>query len=105
MFDFNLISLFRKAATWILHGLSVLFANRAGTWVAAAMSWLGITFGSVTYLLDPLINQVQGILGDADSVAMGWLGYLKVDIAMTMILSAVTIRYGFNATKLFIKRA
>lgn len=104
MVDLNFLALAKKAITWLLHGLSTLFANRLGTWIAAAMSWMGLSWGSTSYVLNPLFGQIESLFGDANAVAMGWLGFLKVDIALTMILSAVAVRFSFQTMRTFLQK-
>lgn len=105
MIDSTLLKLMKKAVTWMLYGLSQLFSNRLGTWIAAAMSWLGLSWGSTSYILEPLFNQIESLFSDANGVALGWMGYLKIDIAITMILSAVAVRFSFQAARAFLQKS
>lgn len=88
---------------WLLSGLGWLFRSQLGQFVVAAMAWLGISWATSEFLVEPFLEalemHVQGIGsgGEYAAAALAWFGVLRFDIACTMIASAVAIKYGVGA--------
>lgn len=104
---------YARAITWLLNGLRTLLASRYGAWIAGAAVWLGISLGSQTVIVGPVLDQVtayaqdlgQGSdLGTVAAAALAWVGVLKFDIFLTMVLSAIATKHSIGATKLFLQR-
>lgn len=97
---------------WIISGLMVVFKNRIGQIILAALVWAGLSYGATTIVVQPVIDQIWAYLDSLDTVggqfgafAVAALGILKVDVALTMIVSAVLIRVGVSAAKVHMMRA
>lgn len=90
----------------LLKGLANLFQSKLGSWIAGAMVFLGIGFATQQAVIEPAIDQVQGYIqsagSEAGAVAMQWFGFLNMDKAITMILSAYAARAAIRAAKVFL---
>lgn len=95
---------------WIVNAFRVLFASRLGAWVAGALAWLGLSFGVQKVAVEPAIEQLRGYMdslggsGELAADALAWAGVMNFDIAVTMLISAVAIRRGISAGRVFLKR-
>lgn len=77
--------------------MSRLVISRIGQWILTAMIFLGIKFTSQKLVVEPLISQIQSSVSGLGSYIVGWIAYLNVDIAITIILSAYASGYGTRA--------
>lgn len=95
---------------WLVNAFRTLFASRLGAWVAGALGWLGLSFGVQKVAVEPAIDQLRGYmdsLGGAGQVAadaVAWAGVMQFDIAVTMLISAIVIRRGISAGRVFLQR-
>lgn len=97
---------------WMLAGLSKLFNSKIATWAATIFAWLGLQVAFGTFAFEPLIDQVyafaQGI--DANNgnrfatAAMEWLGFLKFDKVLTMLISAHVIDFAAMSGRVFLRK-
>lgn len=95
---------------WIITALLTVFKSRIGQIIASALLWAGLTWGTQKVLTTPMISQLYGYLtalngigGQYGSVVLQGLGMLKIDIAMTMIVSAVATKAGLKAAHTFMQ--
>ncbi|MEO7702914.1 MAG: DUF2523 family protein [Opitutus sp.] len=94
----------------LLDALEWLFATRLGLWVVSAFAFLGISFGTQKFVVQPLLDELQTLAGgvssssDFGSMALSWLGLLNFDKALAMIISAVATKYAVSATRLFLQK-
>lgn len=93
----------------IMSGLAWLFKSQIGLFIMTALAWLGINFGTVKLVVEPAIELLQGYArsmgggsGDLGATAVQWLGVLQFDKALTMIISAVAIKHGVMAGRLYL---
>lgn len=94
----------RSAVGWLITAGSRLLSSRLGSWIAAAMVWLGISFAANEYAIEPILEELAGYMSAQSGVVLEWLGYLQVDQACTMILSAVATRYGMTSARVFLSK-
>ena len=100
---------------WIISGIASgvmwLFKNRIGQMVTAILAWAGITLASYEFGVEPFLDQLrsyaQGGMGGGEfaAVALQWMGLMKFDVALTMIISAVAAKHAINAGKVFFRRS
>lgn len=88
----------------ILAALSRLFASRIAQWVAGILVFFGLSFGSQKVLVEPILAQIQAVGGGLSAQAMAWAAFFNVDKAITIILSAYTVRLSMNAARVWLKR-
>lgn len=89
----------------ILAWISRIMMIKAGIWVIGALAYIGLYFGTQSFVVDPLIDQVRAIAEGSTTGAMAeWVAFLNVDRAITMILSAYVTAGGINATKVALFR-
>jgi hypothetical protein len=93
----------------LVNMLRLLFATQAGRWIVSAMAFIGINWTTQKVIAQPLMDQVRSMLnsspaGDFGATALAWCGVLRFDQAITMLLSAIVIKKGMDATKLALSR-
>lgn len=99
---------------WIISGVASglmwLFKNRLGQMLTGILVWFGVSMASYKLGVEPFIEQVESMAqsggggGQFAATAMAWLGVLKFDVALTMIISAVAAKHAVNAGRVFFKR-
>lgn len=82
---------------WIVAGISRIFATRLGGWAAAALAFLGLQWATHSFVMAPVIGQVQAAIGGAGGDAVAWLGFFNLDRYITIILSAYAVASGKRA--------
>lgn len=85
--------------------LSRIMMLKAGLWVVGVFVYLGLYFGTQTFLVTPLVEQIQALATNtfAGPVAQ-WAAFLNVDKFITMVLSAYTAAGAIMATKVALFR-
>lgn len=100
--------LFAGLVSSLLSGLSWLFRNRLGQWIVGAMAWMGISWATHEFAIEPWLNllnaKVGQVSGQWGAVAFQWLGVMRLDECATMLASAVAAKYGLEAGKVFLKK-
>ena len=94
----------RAAVGWVVTALGRLFGTRLGQWVAAAMAYFGLAWATQEVVIGPVIDQLQAYMQGVSGDAVQWLGYLNFDKACSMIISAMTIRFGLAGAKAFLAK-
>jgi hypothetical protein len=97
---------------WIVNALRILFLSRVGLWIASALAWLGINWGSVKLVIEPAANLLKGYInglgsgggGEFAATAMQYAGLLNLDRAVTMIVSAYITKHAVMQGRLFLFR-
>lgn len=89
---------------WIVRAGTFLFSTRIGLMIASALAWAGLTYGTTKILIEPALAAIQAQMQALNSTGGQWavfiiaaFGILKVDVAMTMIFSAIVTRTGIAA--------
>lgn len=78
---------------------------KAGIWVVATLTYLGIYFGTQEMFIEPLINQVRTIAeNNITGTLAEWVAFLNFDRAISMILSAYLTAGSIAATKMALFR-
>ncbi|HHA2385815.1 DUF2523 family protein [Stenotrophomonas maltophilia] len=84
---------------WITRGVNlvwtVLFGG-IGRIVTKTLSTAGITLVSVNQLLPVLKTTIANYVGSLPDTAHNFLGAVGFDVFMTMILSALSVRFAFK---------
>lgn len=68
-----------------------LFASKLGLWVASALAVLGLQFVATEALVEPILQQIQGMAGGIGGQAAQWFGVVNIDKYITIVLSAHTV--------------
>ncbi|WP_441610233.1 DUF2523 family protein [Dyella sp. 2RAB6] len=90
-------AILRKLAGLLLGGTEKMLSTRLGRWFAAAMAFLGISFGvtrGVRYVTDTIISDG---LSQMPSQLIGWLSYLNFDAGVAVIMAAYAAVAGIKA--------
>ncbi|EMR0605411.1 MULTISPECIES: DUF2523 family protein [Stenotrophomonas] len=89
----------------LLTGLAGIFRSKWGPWVTEAMVWLGLSWATNEFLVDPWIQQMEQAMragapgGEFGALVVAYAGIMKFDVACTMIASAVTAKFAVGAVK------
>jgi hypothetical protein len=92
----------------LVSALAWLFKSRIGLWIATALVWLGINLTTVTLLVEPILDQIQGLAqggfggGSYGVWISAWVGVLGFDKCLTMIGSAYLTKKALTAGRLFL---
>lgn len=87
-----------KVGQWIV----LAFAGSMSGLIARAFVALGIGYGTYNFVMPQFVSMVAGQLGNVPGPMLAVLGAAKVDVAVTIIFSAVAARL---ATRIFFRRA
>jgi hypothetical protein len=85
---------------WLVDAL----ATAAGSIAISAMLSIGLTYVTYKFTVDPLRNFLVSQLNAAPAEFVQVLGYLGVDQALTMVLSAAASTYLVGGIKRLVKR-
>jgi hypothetical protein len=89
------------ALEMILAALSRLVATRAGQWLVQIMLFFGVQMVATHVVMGPVKAGLGAAFGGMPADVLAWMAYLRVDRALTIILSA----YAANAgTRFFMQR-
>lgn len=95
--------------TAILTGLMWLFKSRIGLFIATAMAWLGINWGTMKLAVEPAIDLLTGYAqqagsggGELGAIATQWMGVMNFDRALTMVISAIAAKYAIMQGRLWL---
>lgn len=84
--------------------LSRLFASRAGQWVLQILLFFGIQFVSNKFVAGAIKPALAAAFGGVAADVLAWIGFLNVDTALTIILSAYASSAATNFTIQRIKK-
>lgn len=68
--------------------LSRIFFSKFGAWIAAAMVFLGLELATYSVAVTPLRDAVIGKMGGIPAEIQAWMGVLRLDQYVTIVLSA-----------------
>ena len=89
----------------LLAWLSRLMMLKLGVWIVGAMVYLGIYFGTQSFLVEPLMDQILSVAeGTFTGDVAKWVAFLNVDKFFTMVTSAYTAAGAISATKMALFR-
>lgn len=97
----------RRGIAGIVTGIGHLLKTRLGLFLATAMLWLGVNFGTMKMVVEPALDLLYGYAsggggGTFGGAAMQWMGVMNFDRAITMVGSAVGIKKAMTAGRLFL---
>lgn len=101
----------RRIIWGIVGGIANMLRTRIGQFVALGIIWAGLSFGTNEVLVQPSLDMIEdhmtsGVGGGDFGVAMlGWLGVMRLDEAVSMIVSAYAGRKIAQAGRVFLKRS
>lgn len=68
-----------------------LVASRVGMWVVSALGFLGLSFATQTIAIEPILSQLQSSMAGVSGDIAQWMGVLKLDQYVSIIVSAYAI--------------
>lgn len=93
--------------------IGTMMKSRLGMFILAAMMWLGINFTTVKIIIEPALDVLTGFAqtaGTGNGTAIGmamaqYMGIMKFDLAITMVISAIVSRNLVQSQGLRLTRA
>ncbi|WDS36968.1 DUF2523 family protein [Pseudoxanthomonas sp.] len=86
-----------------------LIKSRIGLWIMTAMAWLGINWGTLKIVVEPAMDALTNAAhsfgsgsGTMGATAVAWAGVLKLDKALTMVISAYATKHSILQGRLFL---
>lgn len=70
---------------------SRLIANRVGMWAVSLLGFLGLSWATHSVVMGPFMSQVSSGMGGVSGDIAAWLGVMKMDRYVSIVLSAYTI--------------
>lgn len=110
----GITALARRASTagivaGVVSGITYMYRTKLGLFVAGAMVWLGINFATIKLTVEPAIELLLGYAdsgsmagGEFTTTAIGWMGVLQFDKAITMVVSAIVTKTVLLKGRLFL---
>lgn len=89
-----------KIIGWLLTALE----SRAGSIGVSLLASLGLGFTAYKFTIAPLRDFIASQAGGAPAMAIGILGFLGLDKAVTMILSAIASKYAISGARQILTR-
>lgn len=92
----------------VITGITYMFKTKLGLFVMGAMVWLGVNWGSYKLIIEPgidlLLDYAQGGMGGGEyaATAIAWMGVLKFDVSITMVISAIVAKHAAMQGRLFL---
>lgn len=80
-----------------------MFSIRLGAWFASGLLWLGLSYTTYHFAVAPFRALVQQSMGQG-GILLGWAGFLGVDQAVTIVLSAIGVKYGIAGARAFLTK-
>ena len=68
--------------------LSRLVASRIGMWIVSALLFFGLQMAVNKFVAGPVIDGLRSAFGGMTSDVLGWVSFLNIDRALTILLSA-----------------
>ena len=93
----------------LVNALRILFMSRIGLIIVSALAWLGLSFGTKKVAIQPAIDALTSYMnfgggGSLAAAAIAYMGVLRFDTAVSMIISAYLTRNGVKAARVVLLR-
>lgn len=94
---------------WILNGLRILLFTQGGRIIVGILSWLGLSLATHAFAMGPALSFFQSQMASGPgsgigALALQWLGVLRFDQAVSMLISAWTIKVSIDAAKISLSK-
>lgn len=94
--------------TFAINALRVMLFVQAGKIIVGILGFFGLTYATNKYAVAPLLSAIQSMVntgptGEFGSAVMEWMGLMRFDQALTMLISAWTIAFAIKSAKTFLK--
>jgi hypothetical protein len=87
----------------ILIWLGELLLTQIGAWAIQALIGVGVGLASYKLVISPVQDAIRDHLASAGPI-VGWIGFVGVDVGMTIILSAWAGRMAVGAARVHLSR-
>ena len=85
----------------LVAAFSRIMSTRIGAWIVQALLFFGIQIAANKLLVAPIKTGIASAFGGLPAEIIAWLGYLNVDRALTIIISAYATT---SATRVFLTK-
>lgn len=85
----------------LLRGFSLLVGAKLGLWVMKVLGLLGLAFATNTFLVDPILDQVQARFADLPGELVPWMRAIGATESLSIMVSAFTLVAG---QRVFLKK-
>jgi hypothetical protein len=98
------------AAAAIATALRVMLMAKLGTIVLSCLAFFGMTWGINKWAVAPAIAALEGYVdqlgagGGAAATALQWAGVLQFDSAISVLISAYTIKWTIVSARVWLSR-
>lgn len=97
-------------AAALLMGLRILLMAKLGAMVARVLLFFGITWATNEYALQPALDQIASYMnatpnGQFGAWALGWAGVMNLDVAVSMLLSAMSAAWTIKQARVFLSKS
>lgn len=75
----------------IVAAIGRLAATRIGMWLLSALAFMGLAWTTQTVAIEPAISQVASHMGGVSGDLAQWMGVLRLDSYVSIVLSAFTV--------------
>lgn len=75
----------------LLAAFSRIVATRIGQWILSALLFFGLSWATQTVAMGPLLSQVSSHMGGVTGDLAQWMGVLRLDSYVSVVLSAYTV--------------
>ena len=82
--------------------VQVYLIAKAGQFVLNILAFFGLAWATYEYVVGPAVAQVQSLFTGLPADLIAWLGFFRVDVVATMLLSAYAI---VVAKRVFLSRS
>ena len=89
--------------TFFIAAFGRLMATQAGRWVVMALGYLGLSLGTHTLVITPIIDQLISMASTTGTISQ-YISYFNFDKVITMITSAYAMKHSMSAGKAFLSR-
>lgn len=90
--------------------LRVLLIAKIGSIIVAALAFFGFTWAVNKWGIDPAMNALDNYVGQLGSTggtmasAMQWAGVLQFDVAISVLISAYTVKWTLTSARVFLMK-
>lgn len=90
--------------------LRVLLIAKIGSIIVAALAFFGLSFAVNKYSVQPALDALEhhvgqlGAAGGHVASAIQWAGVLNFDQAVTILISAYTVKWGLQTARVFLTK-
>lgn len=104
-----LVALLESLLPVAMNYLRIMLFVHAGKIIVGVLGFFGLSIAVDHYVIDPALDTIRGMMtsgpgGTFGAAAMQWMGVLRIDQAVSMMLSAWTVVQGIKQGKIMLQK-